>query len=331
MKLLVTAAWIFFGIDAVLVVMLLVTRNMGDDAAGRGMATGFGLVLTPVVLAVGALLFWATRTGSKAGVIAGFVIAGIPFWMLARNFIGDFSSGLSRSIRDQRRLHYAQPVLTDIARALRAGDASRVRELAGGATLDFSARNSMDLTILGFAVNQVLSNGPTEANVAGVQALLAAGARPDADILGPDKELLEYMLGGNTPEARETLRLLLQAGADPNATDKQEQRPLLFSTYLDLPELEILAAHGADLAVVDSRGDRPGWNGLMHMAYSQQWDMARFLLERGVPDDHRTPTGESLDTILAALREDGIYDTAGYQAFTAALAAKRAGRAPQGR
>ncbi len=322
MKFITAAAWIFLGVDALLVIGMFISRNVGDDAAGRGMATGFAIVLTPVLLAVGALLFWASRTGSRPGVIAAFLVAGIPFWFLARNVLGELDSGISRSIRDARRVRYAQPELTAIARALRAGDATRVRELARGATLDFADRNSMGLTILGFAVEQVLRNGPRPENVEGVRALLDAGARPDADIMGPEEVLLERVIGGNTTEARQMLRLLLQAGAEPDVLDRFDRRPLVFSSYMDLPELELFAEFGADLRVLDTRSDRQGWSALMHMASGRQWDMALFLLGHGVPPDHVSPSGESLETILAGdeliEREDP-----GYRAFMAALAEHR--------
>lgn len=48
-KTVATIGWICFAINALFVLSLFVFRNVGDDAAGRGMAQGFALVLTPVL------------------------------------------------------------------------------------------------------------------------------------------------------------------------------------------------------------------------------------------------------------------------------------------
>ena len=45
MKILSIAGWTLFALDAVFVVMLFMARNVGDDAAGRGMVPGSGLFL----------------------------------------------------------------------------------------------------------------------------------------------------------------------------------------------------------------------------------------------------------------------------------------------
>lgn len=50
--------WVFFLLDAVFVAMLAIQKNMGDDAAGRGMALGFAMMLAPVVAVAGCLLAW---------------------------------------------------------------------------------------------------------------------------------------------------------------------------------------------------------------------------------------------------------------------------------
>lgn len=324
MRVLAIAAWVFFAVDVLIVASLFAARNMGDDAAGRGMATGFAIVLTPIVLAVGALLFWAHRSGSKPGLWVAFLLVGIPFWFLLSNILGEVRSGLFRSVRHSRSLRFPTPALSVVARAIDARDPARVRALTSGARLDFSARNSDGVTILGLAVSRVVGMFRTPEDLESARILLEAGAPPASDVLGPDEVLLEHVLGGNDPLAHELLRLLFKAGADPDVLDRFDRRPLIFSTYMDLPELEIFAEAGANLGALDTRSDRPGWNALMNAAYMRQWDQALFLLEKGVATDHVGRDGTTLDQIMAEHGSGPDASDPGFSSFREALARKRA-------
>lgn len=298
MKTLAIVAWAFFAVDVLIVGSLFVARNMGDDAAGRGMATGFAIVLTPIVLAVGALLLWAHRSGSKAGLWASVLLTGIPFWFLLANILGEARSSLFGALRHSRSLRFPDPTLSAVAKAIEAKDPARVRALANGSRLDFGARNSEGVTILGFAVRRVIGMYRAPEDLESVRALLDAGAPPASDVLGPEEVLLEQVLGGNDPLAHELLRLLFGAGADPDVVDRFDRRPLIFSTYMDQPELEIFAEAGANLGALDTRSDRPGWTALMNAGYMRQWDQALFLLDRGVPVDHVGRDGTTLAKIM---------------------------------
>lgn len=324
MKGLAIVAWAFFVVDLVIVASLFAARNMGDDAAGRGMATGFAIVLTPVVLAVGALLLWAHRSGSKAGLWASVLLTGIPFWFLLANILGEARSSLFGALRHSRALRFPDPTLSAVARAIEAKDPARVRALANGARLDYSARNSEGATILGFAVTRVIGMYRTPQDLESVRALLDAGAPPASDVLGPEEVLLEHVLGGNDPLAHELLRLLFKAGADPDVLDRFDRRPLIFSTYMDLPELEIFAGAGANLNALDIRSDRPGWTSLMNAAYMRQWDQALFLLEHGVPVDHVGRDGTTLAQIMAEHAAGSEAADPGFAAFREALSNRSA-------
>lgn len=324
MKALAIVAWVFFAVDVLIVASLFAARNMGDDAAGRGMATGFAIVLTPVVLAVGTLLFWAHRSGSKSGLWVALLLVGIPFWFLLSNILGEMRSGLFRNVRHSRSLRFPAPALSAVARAIDARDPARVRALASGAKLDFAARNSDGMTILGLAVSRVVGMFRTPEDLESARILLEAGAPPASDILGPDEVLLEHVLGGNDALAHELLRLLLTAGADPDVLDRFDRRPLIFSTFTDLPELEILAEAGANLGALDTRSDRPGWNALMNAVYMRQWDQALYLLGKGVATDHVGRDGTTLDQIMAEHRAGPDASDPGLAPFQDALARKRA-------
>ena len=66
---------------------------MGDDAAGRGMATGFAIVLGPTVILAGVLLFWGTRGGPRQALWAGFCLVAAPVAYGAVTFSGGMSRG----------------------------------------------------------------------------------------------------------------------------------------------------------------------------------------------------------------------------------------------
>jgi hypothetical protein len=85
LKALALIGWTCFALDVLFVVMMFATRNVGDDAAGRGMATGFGIILTPIVLLAGGALWWAQRSGSFGGVLVATLLVGFPFLVLAKN------------------------------------------------------------------------------------------------------------------------------------------------------------------------------------------------------------------------------------------------------
>ena len=325
MKALTILAWILFGIDALMVINLWLVKNMGDDAAGRGMATGFAMLLTPVVLALGALLFWSTRSGSRPGVLVALAVLGIPLWMGIANYGKEVTGQLLRGARRRQELAYPAPRLSDLARALRDKDPARVRALVAGAPLDWSARNSEGMTILGFAVARVIDMYRTPQDVESVRILLEAGAPPDSDILGPDKVLLEWVLGGNAQEAHDVLQLLFKAGADPNVTtiDAGDRRSLLFISYMDLPELRIFVEHGVNLEALDTRSDQLGWNVLMQAANNGDWPTAQFLLEAGARTDVVAADGHTtLRTILADAAQGYQRDAAGYDDFLQALAGR---------
>lgn len=83
LKIIAILGWTFFTRNALAVLWLFVTKNVGDDPAGRGMATRFAVILGPIVLMIGAALSWAHRSGSIGGVALITLLLGIPFWLFA--------------------------------------------------------------------------------------------------------------------------------------------------------------------------------------------------------------------------------------------------------
>lgn len=338
MRLLAATGWVLFAGELLFVALLFITGDMGDDAAGRGMARGFAILLGPIVLLAGALLWWGGRRprggGARAAFWIGLGIVSTPVVFGAASCVTD----TLRSIEHARgRAEYGRfdaPALTTIARAIDRDDIDKVRRLLGDATgkIDFAARDRRGRTILGHAIERVLSYDATERSIESVRLLLAAGARPVQNAIAPERTsaepdghlLLVRVVGGNSPHALALLELLLTSGLSANGVD-MDDRPILFSSYLNPPELEVLMKHGVDLQARDVRTDMPGWSVLMHAASMSDWTLARFYLEHGVPADYKAADGQSVLTILEEERaERERSGSAPDEQFDALLAAIRA-------
>ncbi len=74
--------WVCVAAEVLFVVSLLSARNMGDDAAGRGLGTAYGAVLAPIVLLVGGTLLWGTLTGSRPKIVAGSLLSALPLFVM---------------------------------------------------------------------------------------------------------------------------------------------------------------------------------------------------------------------------------------------------------
>lgn len=307
----VAAGWVLFGFELLATAILFLQRDVGDDAAGRGMATGFAIVLTPVVLGAGALMWWGQRGGPVAASVTGLLIVSLPLLYGIVNLV----TGTFGRIEQARGLaqygKFDDPTLTELARAIDRGDRQRVDQLLATGTIDFTARDHRGRTILGHAVTRAIDFEGTAAQVEAVRQLVQAGAKPFENIIAPAPTsaepeghlLLISVVGSQGEKARAVLDILLDAGLSPNGVD-MDGRPVIFSTYIDREELEVLAQHGTDFHVKDNRSDRPGWSALMNAAYMSDWEAAQFFLRHGVDPAYQAPDGTTLAAILAEKSDD---------------------------
>ena len=141
MRLAVIAGWILLVVEALLVTTMFVQKNMGDDAAGRGVARGFAMLLGPVLLAAAALFIWGQRSGPRAAFWAGFGIMAIPLMFLAKNAIGGKLRGMSLAAGKARYGKFDDARLTKLARAIERDDTAAVRALIAEGPVDFTARS----------------------------------------------------------------------------------------------------------------------------------------------------------------------------------------------
>jgi hypothetical protein len=185
-KPLIIAGWILLALEALFVISLALQKNMGDDAAGRGMATGFAVLLAPIVLIAGALFVWGTRSGPKAAFWAGFCMIVSP---LACGAFTTATGMLKKAERAVDRAQYGQfddAKLTRLAHAIDSEDTTAIRELLDASPTDWTARDRRDQTILGHAIVKALDDyGRTSPEC--VRLLLEAGAPPAVDAISPGR------------------------------------------------------------------------------------------------------------------------------------------------
>lgn len=130
----------------------------------------------------------------------------------------------------------AEPEL-GILEAAATGRADRVRELLAQDPQARHERTPEGFTTLGLAA---FLGGPEV-----VAILLEAGADPDDDADNPNR--VRPVHAAAAARDRESLRLLLDAGADPNARQQAGFTPLHAAAHADEPELaRLLLEHGAD-------------------------------------------------------------------------------------
>lgn len=306
LKSLMIAGWVLLALEGLFVVSLLLTKNMGDDAAGRGMATGFGMLLAPVVLAAGALLLWGTRGGPKPALWAGLFMVSTPLLFGAVSMAKGTLYSLSHMLGRAQQGSFDDRSLTKLARAIERQDTNTVRTLLASTKPDWNARSQTGRTILGHAVMLATDDYEGPGRVVFVRMLLDAGAPPANNAISPGRtsasvtehNLVYHLYGVHNPAALAVLDMVLAAGASPNVVD-EDDRPIYFSTYTVLPALEILGKHGADFTRLDPREDLQGQNALMNAIDMRMWDCATFFLKQGLSPDYTAPDGRSARTILA--------------------------------
>jgi hypothetical protein len=175
--------------------------------------------------------------------------------------------------------------------------------LAGGRiTAEIAARHQV-----GLAGSTPLTRAlrALESDPAALPALREALALPDARgelARGEELPLVLAIRAGRTA-GPEPLRLLLDAGADPNAIDAFGSPAWFAATGItvDPALLELLLARGADANALG----RDGRGGVWRAVDARNWRAATSLLRRGAPTSGRSPMGRSLRETLELTTQQG--------------------------
>ena len=186
----------------------------------------------------------------------------------------------------ESRVHES-PGTTPLHRAAFDQDLAEVRRLlAAGARVD--ARNEKGDTPLAFALMMGRMPG-VQANVALVEALLRAGADPNAIESWSHQVMLVAAMRNQTEVRRAILKLLMDHGANVDAAPVRGETPLLHAVRQHMAdEARMFIAAGADLRArpyVLAAMTVPGACERSAAAHSlpQAMVLVRLLLEAGAP------------------------------------------------
>jgi hypothetical protein len=329
LEILIFAAWGLLALDTLILLAAMIYRDMGDDAAGRGMALGLGLIGLPFPLTGGAALYAGGRADSWPAVIGALLLLALPFLL----FFGTRVESVVRDVRwfFHRRTvgRYPDPALRQLARAIETGDLQTMRMvLASHPNLD--GRDPVGFDLLSRAMSQPRLRDPDleadgERGVEAVRLLLDAGMDPTRDqgAGGLSCFLTLCYSRRSDPVFERVFRLFLQHGADANELDSNGQPPI-FHVWNSLDAIRALLEHGADIDGRSRGGDTP----LRYFVRYRHWQAALLLLDRGADINVRDGNGLTLERALEdhpALLGEPLPD--GYYEVKAAIERRRASEA----
>lgn len=292
---------IFIGFVSVDAAALALWLLLGLAAAQPSRAPVLSVLLfyaLPALALAGVVMLYLRAPGPAARLVA-VMLAGLPVLLLAAGVL--FSRGVAWW-KGESFDGWAQPdraAQQRVESAIAIGDAAAVARIAG------NPRTPINQGAALVAALKRLEQHPTD--LAPLQALLHSGGGADAG--GADVAPLAAAIRVSRRAGIAPVRLLLDAGADPNAS--RGMQPSWFealATGVPGAVLEELLRRGADLRAVDMAG-----NGALYWAvFHRNWAATAVLIERGM--DWRTSRlpgdGESLPHRVAAERRRHPEDAA---------------------
>lgn len=320
--------WICLALDAAFIFALVVIRDAGSDAAGRGVGRTWGLILLPILLAAGALLYWGTKSGSKFGTLAGTAMVALPFMLLAQGRIKQMRENARASAQQAEHGQFIDANLNTIVKAIDAGDTTALQTLlasykANGTTLNVAERDRSGETLLGFAATRAMDYDGTIDKVAALRILLQNGVPYAADAKKVGEDWSFEALTGGGDKFVEISAIALDAGANAKQKARHDKYPIIMSYEVNVRKLQLLVKHGADVRVVNEQGETT----LLNMVRFKKFPEALFFLQQGVDPGIAASDGRTVQSEL----EKGVkeYESQqrpmepGYEEFVAALRAQK--------
>jgi ankyrin repeat protein len=296
MRIFLIFGWSLVALEGLLMLAALVSRNMGDDAAGRGVAAMFGLVGLGLIAAAAALLYFGGRAHSWIGVALGTGLLVLPLIFLLRTAATSGLQELQYRISAAKTGRFPDTRQRELAAAIQASDVERMRTILA-LRPNLTGRDPIGYDLLSFAVKRVQTG---EGGVEPVRLLLDAGMDPNQSRTPSGLVLLSDLAETSNANGKEVVRLLLEHHADPNVLHSGTNRPPL--DVAEDPEIiKMLVAHGAN---VNWRGKRS--TPLIHSILTSHWDNAIYLI--GIGADLQLQAGDGTTPASAIDRfrkEDG--------------------------
>lgn len=292
---LLIAAWVVFAVDLVFVFAMLFGDSRGQDAAGRGMQQGMGILGLVIVAIAAAGLYFGGRAHLWWAVAGLFVVLAIPFLIYG-------SSQIDRMVRDrryeayQRKIGaYPDPSQRALAKAIAAGDLGAMRAILAGHP-NLSGRDAADYDLLSYAVSQaggIDSKVDIDTAVEAVRLLLDAGMDANGgQFPNGDGAFKSVTCGLPEPSSARLFAVFLEHGANPNALVLNQ--PTIFRIGNAPDSLRLLLDHGAGIESRDRDGNTP----LLYYVMHSQWDAALLLLDRGADIAVKNNKEETLESLL---------------------------------
>jgi ankyrin repeat protein len=250
-----------------------------------------------------------------AAFIATLVFAGIVLFFIWFGWAWSRDEAKAKQKRDDQRSGKEafgdQPALFAVAQAIVRNDQEGIRAALKDVP-DLQAAGRNGTTLLYFAVSSTWHN---ERQIETVKTLLAAGADPNFNNGQP----LSFALADAAAASTAVLRVMLDAGGDPNGRDS-DGVPIIFSNW-DVgaytpteshSRFELLLERGLDVNSTMPESGRccHGYSLLlyritkgMHDKDAQAYADALQLLERGADPHRATPSGKTFAQMLVGHRD----------------------------
>ena len=294
----IAIAWALWGILLLGVLygaVRMATERTSSPEAGPGLGLFFILVLLGILGGLAALLVWAGRRQSSGGLIFLVVLLAYPLFMLIARPVVMAYKQYKWDREDAQHGDFRDKTLAAMVAAIRNNDVSTLENLLGGkAPPPGKDRAGNDL--LAYTVAFVKQQGR---GIELVRALLDAGADVKTSRSGEHVDVLNLASPPTSDTARALMQLLLERGADPNAVDPRLGDTPIRNAYDDLPALQMLVEHGADIDHIQSEGVPA----VVNYIGTQKWDMALYLIEKGARLDVENMNGLSVDYYLKDWKE----------------------------
>lgn len=309
---LIKIIWTLIGLNSL--AFIIVLAKFFQSFAGRNvdaMESGwmtilFSLALLVILLAV----LPAIYSKSNFGLYVALFFAALPGLIAAGIFLSNNLPSFKKKEQTLAAFYYKDKKQRLIADAIERSDTVQLKELIKGQDLNIQGNRVWDrdgLNYLQFAV-RLRDNAATsfnkKANDAAIRILVEHGSATTPALAEAARHLSPDMI-----------RLLLDAGADPNSSGFTNGASLLFeaiSTDKQRNDVAIvLVQKGADVNAINSSGFTPimvaANNAGTTVPWKDAWRVVRYILEQTKVDYlYMAPDGNNFPAIIKNIKEKAV-------------------------